>query len=828
MSNWGKRTIRLVQIDQPLCSREYGDAFQSPSGLCTARLGVDGARKCHNTRFTCQDPDNYNPGTLTFQLSRAEPGYHRFGYVIPSIESFAFSAGSINLGGMDRSRSAIGEREVVTIVCEDHLHSDLLFDKYRLERASGEAQAGSPIGAGYEPYYQGTFWGKWLARNPYHSGYALRIYDGYEDQALSQMRVRNYVIDRIDGPLNGTVKIVAKDLFNKIEIKKAVAPKASRGELLSSITTGSSSFTLDPVGIGNLDYPTSGYVNIGDEIIQFTRSGDVMTVVARGALNTTAKAHDAEDLVQLVLQYSNQRAHNIVYDLFTKYTPLGDNGSPTPTSEFIDKLEWDNNAVSLTALYTGRIATPTPVLELVAELAEQAGFSVWPDIDDGMVKFKALRAGNSGEELTDGAWIVDGSLSVKEQIEERVSQVWVYYAQINPVESLDEKRNYRSRLVSIDTDAEASTQFGTPQIKEVFSRWIPQFGRGVAEDTADRLLAMFRDPPREVKMRVHADRAPLLGLAEYVDIATDAIQDVIGEVSSEQHAIIAISRDENEIGVTTRSIKFPSIDDQRNIFIENDDTNINLRTVHDTLFAAPVGGSPTGETVTFIVEDAVTVGSTSTGLPAMRTGSWPAGVRLYLTNYGRIQGKGGAGGSGGAYSGNNGGTGGDALLVEYATTIDNALGEIWGGGGGGGGGAGFKAEFNGAPGTDGAHGGGAGAPGAGYTATGGSSGGSVSVGGNIIQAFSGSSSSSSSASSAGGAGGGGSGNGSSGGSGGAGGGPGQAGSNGSTYSWSAGFYDHVTASGSFGSGGAAGRYINGIALVTWASPGNGDLRGNVA
>src|SRR6185436_4026474 len=97
---------------------------------------------------------------------------------------------------------------------------------------------------------------------------------------------------------------------------------------------------------------------------------------------------------------------------------------------------------------------PTPVAELIGELAAQVGFTVWPEVSTGMIRFVPLRAQAPTAALDDEAWIVEGSLSLKRAADKRVSQVWVYYGQINPVVKLDERRNYRSRAITADLAAE--------------------------------------------------------------------------------------------------------------------------------------------------------------------------------------------------------------------------------------------------------------------------------------------------------------------------------------------------------------------------------------
>jgi hypothetical protein len=89
------------------------------------------------------------------------------------------------------------------------------------------------------------------------------------------------------------------------------------------------------------------------------------------------------------------------------------------------------------------------------------------------------------------------------------------------------------------------------------------------------------------------------------------------------------------------------------------------------------------------VNSGIYVGASTTANAGMTIPSLPGGSTVSLTNLGYILGCGGAGGAG-AYGGSagNGHAGGLALLLQYATTIDNGSGVIGGGGGGGGGGKG--------------------------------------------------------------------------------------------------------------------------------------------
>lgn len=445
------------------------------------------------------------------------------------------------------------------------------------------------------------------------------------------------------------------------------------------------SATLAPAGIGDEEYPAAGHVRIGDESIAFTRVGDVLTFTTRPALGSTASEHKAEDLVQLVLTYTADVAVDIIYDLLVTYSEI-------PAAS-IPKATWDLLAADLTTLYTANITEPTPVNQLIAELEEHAGLTVWAEVSTGEIPLAVLRPSATSVVVDDDKWIIDGTLSLPRQDEKRVSRVEVHYGLINPNEDLDDARNYRSRYITPDLPAESPTQYGTMARRVIKSRWIPQFGRAAAAEIGERILAIYRDPPREARFSIHSSRAGELELARSFNLRVAQNQDATGEILDLVMVPVKLERGLDRIDCTAQEIKFTGGEglggNDRTVYLENDDFNLNLRTIHDSQFAVPTGG----ETVTFLCVGGFTCGSTSTSQPAMDTGDWPVGVTLNLITAGyRIQGKGGRGGTGrkspGAVAETAGEAGGDALLVRYPINIDNLDGEIWGGGGGGAGGAG--------------------------------------------------------------------------------------------------------------------------------------------
>lgn len=777
---------------------------------CTAALGDTGQHKCFNTKATCQDAANYDPSeTVVIRFARKQAGILQYGPLIPSLDSVSPTPGAVNLGGMDRNAAALGQREMISVRLDDHLHSDHRLDKYRLERYTGEALA-SPSDA-YDPYLRGTFWGKWLARNPFYRAYSARWRRGIMGEDLEDMHVRHYLLDVIEGPSEGQVTLVAKDFFSRIDPRKAVAPPASNGSLQAGISAVAGSATLSPAGIGNEEYEASGYLAIGGELVAFTRSADTLTLTERGALGTTAAAHSAEDLVQQVLSLEGL-GRDIAYTLLTGYASI--------EAAWIDQDEWNARGVAagLVRQYEAHICKPTPVETLVGELAEQDGFTIFPNPGTGMIEFVPLSSQPGAVRVTDAAWILDGSFSRSEQTSKRASQIWVYYGIRNPLESVDETSNYHSRVVTPDLASEED--HGSPAVRNVFSRWISQFGNAAAEEIGARLIAMFRDPPIEVTFRVDAARRDSFSPAGAFLLETAEIQDELGDAASMAMAVTAIEHGDTEVEIRAQELTFGdfTVGGERLIIIPSDIANINLREIHDSQYSAPVGGS-NGEIIRFVLAAGVSVYSESTALRALRTGEWPLGVTLYLdVTMGRVQGAAGKGGAGGENGGAGaaGGAGGDAIWAEHEITIivedSNGVGEVWAGAGGGGGGGsgGSSSPFVLSVGGGGGGGGAGNLPGA-RGAGGQASFPSLPDGDNGTAGTA-------EARGLGGAGHLGTGSTGTAGNGGNGGNPGLAGNSGSAATGG-------DINGAGGAGGARGNYIVGDSLVTWI--GTGDRRGGV-
>ena len=753
------KAVTLIQVDIETCSLVYGTA------PCTASIPTTGENKCFNSRKTCQDIDNISTQLTTLTFSKPSDT-HDFD-TLPLIESVSFNPASVSLG------QDLGQRATLSVSMKDGKHSDVGegFDPYHADRS-------------YNPWDQGTFFGKFRARQPFLRGKNIRLLRGFQGDAIADMEAWNFVIESFDGPNpKGRFTLIAKDILKLADGDRSQAPNLSGGFLSADISFSATSFTANPSGIGDTDYPSSGLIAVGGkEIMSFTRSGDVFTVV-RAQQETEAIAHDGDSRVQLCLQYTADSPADIIRDLLVTYSGVD--------SSYINLSEWSTEVDSfLGTVYSTIVSEPTSIKKLVSEIVEQAAISLFWEPLEQKIKLKVLRQITTDADTFNYDNLLVGTLSSKEQPDKRISQVWTYFARVNPLSQLDQPQSYKSTIVTIDSDAEI--EYDTSVIKKIFSRWIPLGGRSIASRLNDIQVARFRDAPRKFNFQLFHDASVLLG--EGYQLGAYQLQNELGEEVTAPIQVTRLSKNESVYAIEAEEVLFQDLEpldpNDHTIIFDSSTNDVNLKDVHDSLFP-----TETSDTVISVyVESGVIIGASATSGPAMDVGAgWDAGAEINIYIRGRIQGAGGRGGN----SGGTGQAGGDALHVDRAVTLDfeSGDGEIWSGGGGGGGataGQGSKAGGGGGQGQAGGNGG-SNAPGSNTSSTASGAGTSEASGaGGFVQAGG--------FSARGGAG-------------------GAAGASGSTGNGGSG-------GGSAAGGGAAGNAIDGVSNVTFVNDGSKDIRGS--
>lgn len=479
----GREPVTIVEIDQDFCSLTYGT---SP---CAASLGVTGARKCFNTLKTCQSVANFDKTTLTLRFCMPTSSFDRKVRAIPTVTAVGTNPTEINIGGGDINQSPLGRRASVTVDFRDIPYNDRLVDKYRTERS-------------YKPEDLGSFWSKWLARNPYYQNRPIRIREGYIGQSVESMRTRHYFIDKIDGPdSNGRVKVTAKDVLKFADNKKAQCPKPSNGRLDRDIDSDDTYFSLLPEDIGE-EYPESGVAIIGDELVSFTRSGDDITLTGRALRGTNADDHEQDDSFQLVQVFDGVRVDEVIKTLLEDFANV--------PSEFIPFTQWQEEAARWLSGYELNtwITEPTGVSDLLGELMQQCICYIWWDEYDQEIKFKPIRPIDPAKDtlkiVDENSNIVAESLRVERDPAQRLSQVWFFYRQNNPVEDLEDPANYSRLNIRADLEAESELQYGESRISKIYSRWFTAANAGQVITTGTQLLLRYRDNPLIVTLSLDA------------------------------------------------------------------------------------------------------------------------------------------------------------------------------------------------------------------------------------------------------------------------------------------------------------------------------------
>lgn len=652
------KRLEFIEIDLDYCSLRYAE------GACAAPAGES---KCYNTKATCKARPSFQMETVTLRFAKgasylAESGID---YVASCIENVNFSPATVSLG------ENLGTRASLSVQMSDFPFADtgMGFDKYVQERP-------------YDPFKVGTFWGKFRARHPYIRGRAIRWIQGELGQPIEQMETRHFVMDSFESPsLDGRFSIVAKDALKLVDDDRAKAPVASRGFIVSDIDENATTVTLGPAGIGDIEYPASGWVNIaGKEICTFTRVGDTLTLV-RGVEGTIPTEHKAQDRVQVCLRYNGADPADIIRDLFVTYAKV--------PPEYISLVNWkDETGLFLRRLYSRVIAEPTGVSKLVSDLIHQAGLMVWWDDSTARLQLRVMRKISTDAQVFDDNNILQGTLRVKEQPNSRLSQVMTYFGKRTPLERDTEPTSYHSMQLNVNLEAE--DDYGDSLIKTIHSSWIPQFGRPVAQRLNEIQLGRFVDPPRLFNFSTFLDGnqlPPVLG--EGYRLFARPMQNAAGYQDGIPIQVTRLLPRASGYDVTAAEMRFVDFNeedlDSRIIIIDSNYLNFNWRNAYDQLYPPPTPD----DDIICIVAAGVIVGSRATDLPAFDVGVWPTEINLNLQILGRIQGRGGDGGAGASGRLSNGQDGGLALYARRPIDI-TASNQIWGGGGGGGGGTGSR------------------------------------------------------------------------------------------------------------------------------------------
>ena len=573
---------------------------------------------------------------------------------IPCLKNVNITPSKIDVGG------GLGERSSVSLEFSDFPHSDINIDKYVDERTWIASD-------------RGTFWPKFRARNPNYQFRALRLLSGYLEGGQfieDNFKASNYVIERMN-VTDGRCSIKANDPLKKAAGNKAQVPAPSTGKLSADINDTVTSIVLEPAGVGDLEYPSSGFISISSEVVEFTlRTSDTLTVV-RGARNTAASDHTEGDSAQLCYVQNND-VNIIVEDILISFAGI--------EPDFINTTEWQSEVDEyLSGSLDGIITRPTDVESVLKELAmAKPHFLAWDELRQ-RIKFTALKGPPSVANVVnmDENLIAD-SVKSKDLERKRVSTILVNYGQLDPTKPLGEISNYARTHARIDS--ESISKFSSNEVKTINCRWIAQIDDSSALLLAELIGRRWANIPREITFFLD-DKDSSLSAGDLVSINHRDIVDPTGVPVDSIFQVVSKQESEN---FKYKGIEFLYGDqvpvdigeEPDSITLSINERNIDLLDRYESI-KGPASGSTNA---VFIIDAGVIIGSATTGA-AIDTGAWPAGATVKIINKGHVVGRGGNGGT--VLGGDDGLPGRDGINMGYALFVEN-FGIIGGGGGGGG------------------------------------------------------------------------------------------------------------------------------------------------
>ena len=524
---------------------------------CSAADAGDGAR-CFYSRPTCQDSDNFNVGN-TWETTARGKGLREYRFcrndaplpfpgedVRPMLLSYPVAAQEIDVArGL-----TLNERGTFTFL--DEPVSGLWNPVQQAEGALTNTQTGV-----------GRFWRRWAAiyhnfSNP--AGYTLRK-TGFVESGGTELDFQSrggYLVKRFFLRPDGTV---ALECTGRLSLSQATIPgEISDDNLLESgLDTATTTFAFTDVG--EIRAPGSGWT-VTLELEPDTANAEKVNILTRdlttntctgqrGRWGTTAKAHNAKTEFRQIYEFGTERSTpsltpmgmNLIDGIITLYRYAGFTSAEIDTATL--EAERDVWLPSTTDTTTGDVygvlvrrtlLDQVQVEDMVRELRALGMVLMW--VNDAQVitgkVFAPKIPGVAATTVDDSSNLVDGSVSVEHDVEQRVSRVLLAYDLIAG-ESADTPLSFRRVVLDIDADAEDPSFYGEAQIKTLLTEWLEdaQAVSGVwREDSTARywtahILAQLRDGLRVVEGRVEIKDEDI-PMGTMIRVMTAMVQDVHG------------------------------------------------------------------------------------------------------------------------------------------------------------------------------------------------------------------------------------------------------------------------------------------------------------
>ncbi len=477
--------VAVLAVEMDRCERRFGVA------PCTAT-----GEPCYQTRGTCKALQAYLRGVQTLLFSSADTALP-FDAARPYLQSISYRPTEIathfTVAGRVRAR------------CADEPDSDIDIDPYLTDRAAPP---------------QGTYWGRFIARNPHYRGRTARLYSGYLGEA------EYTYVERWRGSLDNIVRMRGAAELEIVDRLRALdrlyCPAKLDIKLASNITADQTSITL--TSVDGLD-PGPGAVRIGEELIYYTGANPathVLSGCSRG-WESERQPHDAGSAVGRVRILGPMSPWDILWTLLV--TDAGIPQGDIDGAAFWDCKTFPEPDISMQAIIT----EPTKISELYFELVDLLDCKSWIGENLKITIRRNLpnRPGRRDPLLTDAEHIVDAPATLDLNGDSRISRVLLYWDK-PLLARVDEYQKYNRLHMAVDTDAESAAEYNAVAEKTIGCRWVrwnvipeTQTSRWLARQTMRRVW-MQRDPQPLLTVQVERKDSSIK-TGDYLRLQTDEL-----------------------------------------------------------------------------------------------------------------------------------------------------------------------------------------------------------------------------------------------------------------------------------------------------------------
>lgn len=423
--------VTLIKIKTQRCWLTFG------SSPCTAT-----GNKCFNTYASCKDKNNFAEEDATYKFTDADVPAQILG-AYPLLQKNSALVTEI------KQDKLITAREQFSFV--DDTDSDIANDPYWSDRGY-TAIADVP----------GTFWKRWLARNPNYQGKTIERYQGFSGMAEADYQLQyTGKIDKINR--GSLINVDSVDLLK--DLSTIDLPEKNAHKLNSDLDTSLATVSLsDEIAL----WAATGYVRIGDEIIYYAAKDNTtrqLTGCLRARFGTTAASHAKNTRVQLCRYYYGN-PFDILLEMLQTDAALD--------AGFIDATSFEDwrDIIGTDIIFEAVISETTKLQKLYFEIVEQMDCRCWVNeagkitIRRNFPNFPDL----TGTLITDDNNIVVNSPLLDLNEDSRITRV-SWYTDGLYTKSNDDEENYAKLDIAIDGDAE-DFEYGEEIGKTIKSRWI--------------------------------------------------------------------------------------------------------------------------------------------------------------------------------------------------------------------------------------------------------------------------------------------------------------------------------------------------------------------